>query len=370
MRKKKLCFLLVSHYSGVFGGAQYQAKVLLDELVKRDEYDITYIARNCSPSYRPKGYKMVPITSNPVSRRFGFAADFSAVLRTLNAVNPDVIYQRGFTSYTGFAAYHARKRGARMVLNLASDLDVTPYHELRVMDNYKPPFLEKMVGEYGLKRADAVIAQTEIQRDLLRKNYGRDATAVIRNFHPYPREEIAKTKPVKVIWVANFKKIKRPELFVRLAEELAYLEDVVFLMVGRPGDIGQYGVLHEKISNLKNLEFLGEKRQSEVNHLIAGSHILVNTSLLEGFSNTLIQAWMRRVPVVTLGIDPDGLLRKEGIGFVGHNFEEMKSHVVRLVKEDPLRTAMGAQAQEYAFREHSTANIDRIISILNGDGCA
>ena len=48
--------------------------------------------------------------------------------------------------------------------------------------------------------------------------------------------------------------------------------------------------------------------QAEVNALLEHTDLLVNTSDYEGFSNTFIQAWMRRVPVVSLRVDPDRLL--------------------------------------------------------------
>ena len=52
----------------------------------------------------------------------------------------------------------------------------------------------------------------------------------------------------------------------------------------------------------------------DVNKLLERSHLLVNTSKWEGFSNTFIQAWMRSVPVMTLGVNPDGLLDNSYLG--------------------------------------------------------
>ncbi len=53
--------------------------------------------------------------------------------------------------------------------------------------------------------------------------------------------------------------------------------------------------------------FCGAISQQEVNAELANAHVLVNTSLYEGFPNTFIQAWMRRTVVVSLNVNPDGI---------------------------------------------------------------
>lgn len=358
----------MSHYSAVYGGAQYQARILLEELVRRDKYDIYYVARNINPRYLPEGYRVVGVPASRYARRLGFFADYPALMKILNKISPDIIYQRGFTSYTGFAAHYARKNHARMVLHIASDLDVTPYRELKKFPNYNAPRIEKRIGEYGIRWASDLVSQTYRQQSLLGAHYGRDVCAVIRNFQPIPNEDINKVEPVKIIWVANFKRVKRPELFVRLAEELRGFKKVEFIMIGRPGDTALYGGLHRKITMIENLTYLGELPQEEVNRLIAQSHILVNTSLLEGFPNTFIQAWMRCVPIVTLGVNTDGLLDGGDLGFCGETYEEMKQHIVRLVEDGELRRKMGRGAREYALREHSISNVEKLISVIEGDG--
>ncbi len=365
-RKKRLCFLLPSHYSGIFGGAQYQAKVLLEELVKRDEYEIYYLARNIDPDYKPEGYTILKIPSNRYLKRLGFFVDCPILLRMLKKISPDVIYQRGFTSYTGYAAYYAKRHEARLVFHIASDFDVIPYGELKKQHSFSVPFIEKKIGEFGLRQADSLITQTRVQSDLLKSNYGRDVTAIVKNFHPMPDEIVEKKDTIKIIWVANFKRVKRPELFVRLAKDLQHLENVEFLMIGRAGDESLYGNLHQEIGEMNNLMFVGEQSQADVNRIIASAHILVNTSLLEGFPNTFIQAWMRKVPVVTAGVNSDGLFNDGSIGFCGNTYEKMKGYIMQLIQNESLRVDIGECAQNYAFKEHTITNADKLISVIRG----
>ena len=75
-------------------------------------------------------------------------------------------------------------------------------------------------------------------------------------------------------------------------------------MIGRPGEPARYGALHQQMKLLPNLDYLGEQPIERVNSEIAASDVLVTTSY-EGFPNTFIQAWLRGVPVVSNGVDPD-----------------------------------------------------------------
>jgi hypothetical protein len=67
--------------------------------------------------------------------------------------------------------------------------------------------------------------------------------------------------------------------------------------------------LLSQIRRMENLDLLGEVPLEEVNAQLAAGHLFVNTSKTEGFPNTFIQAWMRRVPTLSLDVDPDGILR-------------------------------------------------------------
>src|SRR6202011_2983272 len=105
------------------------------------------------------------------------------------------------------------------------------------------------------------------------------------------------------------------------------------------------------------LQYLGTRSQSEVNELLARSHVFVNTSRYEGFPNTFIQAWMREVPVVSLQVDPDRLLEEQGVGIACDDSEQQLAAAVRGLLEDAARRAGYARrAREYAMSRHSMAN--------------
>ncbi|HEX6998134.1 MAG TPA: glycosyltransferase family 4 protein [Gammaproteobacteria bacterium] len=362
--RRRLCIVTCHHSSAHGGGAEYQIDYLIDALLPLGRYELYYLARNVDDSYRPSGYRIVPIGRKDRTLRFGYAIDAVALYRRLAEIRPDVIYQRVACGYTGVCAHYARRRGARLLWHVAHDADVDGSGSL-----YGSPLLvlERLSVDYAIAHADVIVVQSRQQARLLQSNYGRAADAVIPNFHPAPAEPIDKTGPVTVVWIANLKPWKRPELFVRVAAACADLRDVRFVMVGAPpvGHRRWSGPLMEAMAATPNLQYLGRRTQAEVNGLLARSHLLVNTSTQEGFPNTFIQAWMREVPVVST-FSPDDVLAREGVGIHAATATELAAAVRRLITDSRLRAELGARARGYAMTHHSLRNALQLERLLAG----
>lgn len=364
--KTQLCIVTPVHWAAFMGGSQYQVKCILDELTSPNRYEITYLANRVAPDFQPDNYRIVPIGRR--KPRFGYLMHMVPLYRALREISPDVIYQRVACGYTGIAAYFARRHGARLIWHIAHDTDVMPDSSIGG-GNPLNRVLEKRSVEYGIRHAHHIVTQTEQQATLLQTNYNRVADAVIPNFHPQPTEVIDKSGPLSVVWVANFKPWKQPDAFVRLAAALSELKDVRFTMVGAsmagPKERRWVAALMEGIRAARNLDYVGQKSQDEVNELLARAHVFVNTSLHEGFANTFIQAWMREVPVVSLCVNLDGVLERERIGIYAGS-EELLCQAVRLLLNNAtLRAEYAAYARAYAAKRHSVCNADLLVELID-----
>jgi glycosyltransferase involved in cell wall biosynthesis len=103
---------------------------------------------------------------------------------------------------------------------------------------------------------------------------------------------------------------------------------------------------------------------------MARAHLFVNTSLDEGFANTFIQAWMRCVPVMSLHIDPDGVLNRESVGVHAGSVERLALTVRNLLMNSAEREALAGNARDYAMRVHSVRNarlLQRLIDTGRAD---
>ena len=347
------------------GGAQYQAKCLVEGVIKSERYKVFCLSKNVDESRADGDYELINIAQRKGLSRYGFVFDVFRLYRILKELKPDVIYQRVGCSYTGVCAYYAKINRIGMVWNIAHDNDVLP-HNYMASPIFIVKRIDKYILEYGIRNASLIVAQTRQQSDFMESNYGRAADEVIRNFHPYPKELIIKgTKIIKVLWVANFKSWKKPEAFIELARRFKNKDNVRFVMIGEPSpETSWQEKLEREIEVLSNLSYLGKLSQDQVNEEMATADIFVNTSLYEGFANTFIQAWMRRVPVVSLHFNPDDLLTSGEIGLHSGSFDKLVKGVKDLVDDEDRRKVMGENAQLYAFQHHSFENIDRIIQLF------
>jgi glycosyltransferase involved in cell wall biosynthesis len=215
---------------------------------------------------------------------------------------------------------------------------------------------ERILYNFGIKRADCIIAQSEYQQELLKKNYNQDSI-VIKN--PYPIEEeveISKSTPPVILWVGAIKpRWKQPDLFLKLAKAIP---DARFQMVGGSSTNKQfYEQIKEEAKRISNLEFVGFVPYPDVNKYFTNASILVNTSCAEGFSNTFLQAGTAYTPVITLNADPDEIICKYKLGFHSRTFEQLIEDVKTLLKDETLRNRMGVNGRRYAESEHDIKKI-------------
>jgi glycosyltransferase involved in cell wall biosynthesis len=252
-----------------------------------------------------------------------------------------------------------------MVLHIASRRNVDKANYQRGIKIAVLNYLNQSVTKYAIDNANRIICQAQYQNTLLRANYGRSCDLILPNFHPSPEKPIKKkASPIKIVWVANFKRLKQPELFLDLAEKFQGNQLAEFIMIGRLGSGIWQDRLIEKTSRLNNLEYKGELSIDGVNEALNESHIFVNTSQYEGYPNTYIQAWMREVPVVTLNCDPDDVIKTEGLGFHSKTFQQMVQDVATLIENQQLREKMGERARKYAWSTFSVSNIQKFINLI------
>lgn len=359
--KQKIAVLLASYIRQRSGGAELQASYLCNYGMHK--YDMHYVFISNGTTYKqPEQLTTHAIIGNRIKNRLNNLKYLYAlkILRVFKSVQPDFIYQRCASALTGIAAIYAKQNNCPLIFQIAHDNDV----QAKPISMFlRRPWLipEHALTQYGIKNATKIIAQTQYQADQLQKIYKRNAI-IIPNGHPVPDDCVKTTKEVTILWIANWKPFKQPEIFVELAEKIGQKDNVRFVMLGRTDG---YETLVEKAKKI-NIEVMGEVSNEQVNDFLAQSHILVNTSQQEGFSNTFIQAWMRRVPVISLQVNPDNIFQNEQVGYCSGNFTTLLQNTMKLIDNHELRNTMGLMAREYAVKHHSLENMNKILKAMTG----
>jgi glycosyltransferase involved in cell wall biosynthesis len=269
---------------------------------------------------------------------------WTKLVAALRRAAADVYYVSPAGVHAGQVALWAGRNGRRVVLRIASDADCDPERLLISL------WRDRKLYEYGLRRADAILAQSVNQQALLRRNYGLDSSVVsslvdIPDFTlPLGERDIA------VLWVSNIQQLKRPEMFLELAQRLP-----TFPASMAGGAHPKARQLFERVriaaSRISNVTFHGPLPYRATQRLFDRARVFVNTSEIEGFPNTFLQAWARGIPVVSF-FDPDGVIQREGLGHAVASVEEMTAAVHRLAVDPQLWGEASARCLAYAARRY------------------
>jgi glycosyltransferase involved in cell wall biosynthesis len=373
MRKPRVCFVSESKatyglltggdMSNTVGGAEVQQTLLAPALQKLG-YSVVFLVPDLGQPdevVTDQGITVIKTReqykSSTGARRY--MQDVGLLFRAMRRADADIYYQMTSATITGIIALYCRLKRKPFVFSIASnmDLDGTTRRQLK-------PLYHKLYW-YGLTRATAIVVQTEDQMRLLKENVGRDGVLILSTFSA-PDESEQQEERRYVLWVGSFRDVRRPEMFIELASRLPQYE---FVMVGGPWT-SQESVFDEmkaRAERVPNVHLTGGVPYREVGKYFAGAKVFVNTSSMEGFPNTYMQAWCRGVPVIAT-FDADTLISRYGLGKSCANLDELTAGVESFMEDDALRGAIGEAAARYVREHHGVeaiaAQFDKLFTQL------
>lgn len=300
-------------------------------------------------------YKAYRLDAGMPVLRF-FHPRWTGVWSALRRADADIYYVSCAGMQLGLTAMFCRWYGRRLVFRIASDTDCDP-HRLLIPEQPLLHLRDKWLYEYGLQRAHGILAQSERQRQAMLANYGRESRIAAmlvekpKQNIPYPERDI------DVLWVGNIRPVKRPDLAIALAERIPGIR-LHMVGGGEAGSPQLYDEIRKKASTVPNLVFHGRVPYHEVGVLYERAKVFVNTSDFEGFPNTYLQSWVRGVPVVAF-FDPDGLIKREGLGRAASSLDEMAESIKRYLADSEALETVGARCRAYMAKEYGE---DRVLA--------
>jgi glycosyltransferase involved in cell wall biosynthesis len=275
-----------------------------------------------------------------------FHPRLTSTVSALRRADADLFYARGGGLTAGITSDVARALGRPFVLGTAHDHDARRSLPLLTRPH------ERWWQRRALRHADRIVAQTADQQRLYRAEFGR-GSVVIPNLVAIPEVAVDVAAVGTIVWLGTYKEQKRPLWFLELARRLTRH---AFRMSGtmpvppdspRPWDEAQAAA-----RALPNLEVWGHVDPGQLDDLFRDAALFVHTSPVEGFPNTVLEAWARGVPTIT-AVNPDGLVTERGLGEVATSVDALVDTVARWMDDPARRSDAGARARAYVHERHA-----------------
>lgn len=335
--------------SKIFGGAEVQLYYLARALAARDEFAVSMIVERPETGADPLREGVEMITVPREGRHFARLRDripvpSPAYLTAMRRADADVYLQRGGAVLTGDVALHCRLAHRRFAFMAAHDWDCDRHHQRG---------RQYLAGAYyfaALRRADLVYAQSDFQRSQMERYHGVSST-VQRTVYPAATGAAAGRRE-HVLWVGRCLDWKRPMAFLDLAEGRPDVP-VVMACAAHEGARALYDSVAVRASRMPNVQFLGFVPFADTEDLFRHARVFVNSSTAEGFPNTFVQAARVGTPVLSLEVNPDGILQSAGFGACADGDPAVLARQLdRLLDDSQTWERQSASAYEYFQREH------------------
>ena len=270
-----------------------------------------------------------------------FHPRWSGLWSALARADADAYYTSCAGMHVGLLAMFCRRHGRRFVFRTASDADCDP---ARLLVRFRR---DRWLYAYGLERADAILVQSMAQQEALAHHYGLAGRVAGMLVEP---AQGAAARDIDVLWVSNVRAVKRPDRALALS---ARLPQYRFHMAGGPlpGEGALYREVAAAAASLPNVTFHGRVAYREAAALYDRARVFLNTSDVEGFPNSYLQAWARGVPVAAL-FDPDGVIGREGLGAAPGSAAALEAALLGLLRDEAAWRAASGRCRAYMARAH------------------
>lgn len=264
----------------------------------------------------------------------------TSLWRALKSVQADIVYQRGAGMITGVLAHYCRRYGGKSIFAMAGATKIRFSRD-------------RWMFRYGLRNVDCIVVQNTLQQEEVRKETGREAVLIPNCYEPPATAGTLAEQGV--LWVSTIRHIKRPHLFLDLAEALP--EHRFTMVGGRDVLEGRlYDEIRERAARLPNLQFEGFVPYAQVHPYFERASLFVNTSESEGFPNTFLQTWSLGKPTVSF-VDSGARVDGRPVGCIVGSFDEMVATVRKLLANPAERHRLGEIAKGYVRANHDMERV-------------
>jgi hypothetical protein len=334
------------------GGAELQVALLARALAARGRRCVIAAAgRGFEDGIEWSGVKIRAAGRFDSGGLWDTLAALGPVCAVLAGERPGIVVVYGWTAWLAVLCVLGRVMGFRVVYVCALDGEISGEFRRR-----NP--VRGALFEWGMRAAAARFAITDAQAEAFRAR-GMPC-AVTRLLRAPLSEDEPAAGPVDLLWVARCHPVKRPILFLDLAERLP---EARCRMVCSPQDRGLWEEVRARAAAMPHVEFLEGVPYRAIQGHFRAARVFVNTSEDEGVPNTFLHAAEGGAAIASLQADPDGMLRRFGCGFcAGGSFEALVGGVRQILESADARRAAASGGERLLAEWHdNAANVDAFL---------
>jgi len=351
VKKVKICFVSLNSYSllidthqDYIGGAELQQVEIAKELRQRG-YEIVFITYGENERKSSNGIQILPTYNRNNVKQYSSIKKAFIIYKKMRTANADIYFYRAGSP--AIVTFFGKLLGKKVIHQIASDTQFIKrnFFEERRFQGH----LGQIGNWFDIKFSDVVISQNEFQNSMLKDRYNINSVEIKNVLHLAPLDNI-RTDKITILWVGTIRAIKQPDLFLKIAK---HFPEYNFVMIGGLGEnIELFNDTKNAASQIKNLDFKGFVTHDKISDYYKKAFLLINTSEMEGVPNVFLEAWMHSIPVISLNVDPDGVLSKYKLGYCSKSFNQLLSDVKKLMEDKKLLNIMGKNGRKYIEENH------------------
>ena len=348
----KICFVLPGTYSffketkkNTAGGAELQMYSLSKKLAQNRNFKVSFIVGD----YKQNKIEFIDniklIKSFNAKRKDFFTQKFfQAILffKILKNEKPDIVITSANNTLVLLCSLYSKIFKSKHIHRIASDKDIG-------LERINELGFGVRVYSYGMKLSDKILVQNKNQQNKLLEIFSKKSD-LLKN--ALSINKYIKTEYKHILWVGRFIKLKNPDLFLKLSQNLGEFNFIMICPYEKQ-DYKGWNLLQEKANQISNLTFIEHIPFHDIQVYFNKAIAFVNTSDFEGFPNTFLQAMQGKTPIISLNVNPDNFIDEYNCGiFCNNNFDLLIEKTKELLQnKNELRTK-GENAFKYLKENH------------------
>jgi glycosyltransferase involved in cell wall biosynthesis len=336
----------------VFGGSEVET-FMLAKLFRRLGHDVTVLLKN-----RPKHSSdhVDGIQIKTLENRKG--RQLRLFWQNMRVSKPDLCFIKLISEYSALMGTYCKLNGCGFIYRAANKRDLLLANR---EGNYS--LLQKIYFKLTTSGSSLLLTQSKEQQHAFQRRFPTKPCFYEPNFqYPTMEQPLPFSHRKGVLWVGHLTPVKSPDRLIQLARLLPQTTfTVVAITSPTPYALGQ----EDKLRSLPNVDFRGQIPYSQMGALFSSAHVLLNTSLSEGFPNTFLQALFAGTPLASIDINPSRMLSESGAGLAISDHNMLATFLNDLCSSEEVWSTWHGQAiRESASISDISAAMDRYTGYL------